>query len=56
MRCATCATTIYRELQRALEQDYPRWQQLQLREQGYTDASARGRHNAEAALTPIATA
>lgn len=42
----------YRELQRALEADYPRWQQLQLREQGYRDSIVpAARHNAEAALT-----
>lgn len=42
----------YRELQRALEADYPRWRQLRLREQGYTDSIVpAARHNAEAALT-----
>lgn len=42
----------YRELQRELESDYPRWRQLQVREQGYTERILpAARHNAEAALT-----
>lgn len=42
----------YRELQRALEADYPRWRQLVLRERNYAEGIVpAARHNAEAALT-----
>ncbi|MFN2309691.1 MAG: TolC family protein [Gammaproteobacteria bacterium] len=43
---------VYRELQRALAADYPRWRQLQRRERDYTDSIVPvAHHNAAAALT-----
>ena len=42
----------YLELQRSLDSEYPRWQQLRQREQGYADAILpAARHNTEAALS-----
>ena len=42
---------IHRDLQRALEADYPRWRQLRVREQGYAERILpAARHNAESAL------
>jgi outer membrane protein TolC len=42
----------YRDLQQTLDMEYPRWQQLQEREQVYADKILpAARHNAEASLT-----